>query len=341
MNSTLNPNLLVEVIALRREYLLPQKLCGLFLADRNFSEAFALAFHHQGNVRHHFNESRSFRNPNFTVKTKSGIVFQFTKEYHVPALLRIAGRLIQVHDGDCPDEKWVEPFFEGLDENKCLESVGSNCSSVFIEKYFRSHDVLPRVECCNFAMLNGLKNKTIDTLLVQSYSVMSNESSGNDEQVRVTNIEINCYNLRVNPLKGRGKTLKFDKKFFKRLTIFGKINPENAARMIACFRMAEEIELQQVIIPFQLGWKPMQEHFDRLKSHVDKVWQAVVVPSGIVNVTALYTRDLPGTLMDMATACKTHLKGYDVFTDNATRAILKKKQGNKTLEVRVALFETR
>uniref|UniRef100_A0A7E4VJE8 F-box domain-containing protein n=1 Tax=Panagrellus redivivus TaxID=6233 RepID=A0A7E4VJE8_PANRE len=335
MNSTLKPHLIVETLARQRKCMSPQKLCELFLAIGNFSEVFALAFRHHYKVRHS-RYCEELDKDNFVIATRRGLVFQFNKNFHIPALLRIAGRLIHEMDTECPDEPWFEPFFEGLDDNECMEYIQLGAGPRFLEKYLRNHDKLPKVEFGDFSLLDKLGSPQIDTLVI--------EEPSNDKNLKPCRIAaIECSKsiwTDVNPLGRRGASLKYDKKFLKSFTTFGELNFNTVLRYVkTTFPKAEELAFCRVRIPDH-DRDTTQECIDRLNTSVDDIWAAMLAHSGSVGVRIFYNPDSEMPMIHLTEACRNGLEGYTITEDdNFLRCTTFKEEGNKKLAV-IVYFST-
>uniref|UniRef100_A0A7E4W3B6 F-box domain-containing protein n=1 Tax=Panagrellus redivivus TaxID=6233 RepID=A0A7E4W3B6_PANRE len=304
MDSTLNPNLLVEVIALRREYLLPQNLCGLFLADRNFSEAFALAFRYRCDVLY---DGSSPYSQNLSVKTRGGITFYFDRVFHIPALLRIAGRLMHRMNGRCPDGPWIEPFFEGLDENRSLEHIVCG-GEHFLQRYAQHHDSISRLTLDEFSWLDHLKDFHIGTLVVRYSSKTVNIIPCN-----VTHIETidrpTCY----NPLTASDWLLiKFNKELLKSVTYRGMIDFDVALRMFRALKSAEELTFHKVRVDLPHETELIDRVLNRVGPYINKFWSTMLTHPGTVTVNAVFERRMSVRTRDAFILCTNRSFGYTV-----------------------------
>uniref|UniRef100_A0A7E4VJM3 F-box domain-containing protein n=1 Tax=Panagrellus redivivus TaxID=6233 RepID=A0A7E4VJM3_PANRE len=334
MSATLKPHLLIEVIGLQRQCLSPEKLCALFLADRNFSEAFTLAFYNRCDVLHEgVYKSSSF----LTVKTRSGTTFKFNKMCHIPALLRIAGRLMHSMVGHCPNEPWIKPFFEGLNENRSLEDIFFG-GERFLQQYAQGRDSISKLTVAVLPWLDHLKDLRIDTLVIP---FASNE--GNNFRCNVTNIETNDWTVRYNLFsKTHSKRLKFNKDLLKTVTLHGKVALNVALQMINTLQKVEEITFHDIRIILPTVGPGVEPLLESLHPNVNRLWAAMLKHSGTVTAHAVFKRNVHMSVHPLYFDCRDMLVDYDVTRSfRIVTCTHQKRSGAKVLNVTLKLSSPR
>uniref|UniRef100_A0A7E4VII9 Lariat debranching enzyme n=1 Tax=Panagrellus redivivus TaxID=6233 RepID=A0A7E4VII9_PANRE len=307
MNSTLKPHLLIEVIGLQRRPLPPEGLCMLFLGYHGFSDAYALAFRYRCEVRH--SNMWRFR-PDFVVTTSCGITFMFNKSFHIPDLLRIAGRHVHRIDKAYPDEAWIEPFLQGIDENQHVQYINCRAFAPFLQRYLQHHcNHLPTVECTKYSIFDTLEDPLIDKLVVKDVS-----SDENIKKIRIESIEVFWVPRNyINPLNDPRRGLKYDRKFLKSMKIHGELLMDVALRMIkATFPKVEYLELDNVKIPFPKCCYEIKDNIDRINLAIHQLKTAMDNHPGTVSVNAFYKRHVPKPGPIIAATCRTDLTGFSV-----------------------------
>uniref|UniRef100_A0A7E4ZWB7 ORF24 n=1 Tax=Panagrellus redivivus TaxID=6233 RepID=A0A7E4ZWB7_PANRE len=340
MNSTLKPHLLVEIMALQERPVPPQKLSTLFLAYRDFPEAFALAFRYRCDVSKPYSRSYFYK-PAILVTTKGGMTFMFDdKLFHIPILLRIAGRLTHRIDGLNTEESWSEPFLEGIDENQHLELINCKVPTSFLQRYLWHHDSLPTVQfgCFfnSFAVLDELEDPQIDTVVFNSRS-----EGRNDKPCRIANVTVGQY-IRgdCDPLNSSGHNLKLDIKFLQTLTVNGEIPLCVALRMIKNrYKNVQKLHLGQVRLPVPVDWFSIQDAVERINVGVDTLWNCMLGHSGAVTVGAFFDRMFKTGGQAVFNSCQTAFPCATIVRDvDCVECKFQKAEGNKKLDVRVTII---
>uniref|UniRef100_A0A7E4V7L7 ELMO domain-containing protein n=1 Tax=Panagrellus redivivus TaxID=6233 RepID=A0A7E4V7L7_PANRE len=317
----------------------PQVLCQLAVSSAQMLQAL------MDHVKYKCNQVTTSVNDVFIIYEKvnlTGHSVQFCEDYHVKALLKIAGQNIRNIRESVPSDAWLDPFVNGLSQNNnCL--IHENAGEKVFEAYAKGNDEFPEIEAPEFlnrpwkpSMLNIVKSRRIRRLSIDPLLFR-----GNDFMKPIGNLEIEKLHF-----KQAGAVIKTNifqhyrpkMHALKELNCEYEVHTDVICNMMTLYSEVGAISFQHGVIPEPIHAASFDEVIDDMKESVSKLWITMMkYPGQNVKINArqyLYVR-MP--LNKLRKICKKELRNYKHFNLRGGIASLSRKViGNK--ELTVSLF---